>query len=184
MRSVMKRCPHCNHVTTDELAFCRADGSRLVQHGYPFSDSETVALPPDAPSPETTAINEALIVPTASRSLIDSRKPSRPIESLAKGKQRQIATAVAAAIVIALAASFYHSSSGRDTPVIESLAVLPFINVNSDRQLDYLSDGMTEMLICNLSQLPKLNVKARASVFRYKDRDVTPHAVGADLNVQ
>jgi len=67
---------------------------------------------------------------------------------------------------------------------ISHLAVMPFLNVNADQQLDYLSDGITEMLICNLSQLSTLNVKARASVFCYKGRHVTPHTVGTELNVQ
>src|SRR5258708_36790542 len=43
---------------------------------------------------------------------------------------------------------------------------------------------MTETLIRYLSHLPKLNVKAHSSVLRYKGKDVSPHTVGADLNVQ
>ena len=43
---------------------------------------------------------------------------------------------------------------------------------------------MTESLITSLSQLPKLNVKARSSVFRYKDKEVEPQQVGSELNVQ
>src|SRR5262249_52729724 len=69
-----------------------------------------------------------------------------------------------------------------DKEDVPSLAVMPFLN--TDPQLDYLSDGITEMLIDNLSQLPILDVKAPASVFRYKDKGKTPHNVGTDLNVQ
>jgi len=50
--------------------------------------------------------------------------------------------------------------------------------------VDYLSDGMTETLISNLSQLPNLNVKARSLVFRYKGKDINPQIVGRDLDVQ
>ena len=39
---------------------------------------------------------------------------------------------------------------------------------------EYLSDGITESLINDLSQLPNLRVMARSSVFRYKGRDVDP----------
>src|SRR6185295_3508415 len=100
-------------------------------------------------------------------------------------KQRRIGVAVIAAfIVFALAGSAYYSLSRKNHATIDSLAVLPFINVNADQQLDYLSDGMTEMLIGNLSQLPNLNVKALSSVVRYKGKDVSPHTVGADLNAQ
>jgi TolB-like protein/Tfp pilus assembly protein PilF len=47
-----------------------------------------------------------------------------------------------------------------------------------------LSDGMTETLISNLSQLPQLNVKAPNSVFRYKGRDTDAKTIGRELNVQ
>jgi adenylate cyclase len=91
---------------------------------------------------------------------------------------------IAAIIVLALAGWVYDSVSRKGNAAIDSLAVLPFINVNADQQLDYLSDGMTDTLIYNLSQLPNLNVKARSSVLRYKGNDVTPRTVGAELNVQ
>jgi len=61
---------------------------------------------------------------------------------------------------------------------------MPFVNDSGNADVEYLSDGMTETLIGDLSQLPGLNVKARSSVFRYKGKDVTPPQVGRDLNVQ
>jgi tetratricopeptide (TPR) repeat protein len=42
---------------------------------------------------------------------------------------------------------------------------------------------MTESLITNLSELPKLNVKARASVFRYKGKEIDLRKAGVDLSV-
>ena len=67
---------------------------------------------------------------------------------------------------------------------VESIAVMPFVNESRDADAEYLSDGMTETLITSLSQLPNLNVKARSSVFRYKDREVNPRTVGDELSVQ
>jgi len=67
---------------------------------------------------------------------------------------------------------------------IESIAVLPFVNESGNADVEYLSDGMTELLINSLSELPKLSVKARNSVFRYKGKDVAANQVAADLNVQ
>jgi serine/threonine-protein kinase len=68
--------------------------------------------------------------------------------------------------------------------VIGSLAVLPLVNHSHDQELDYLSDGLTESLINNLSQLPRLRVMARSTVFRYKGQNADPQAVGRDLDVQ
>ena len=75
----------------------------------------------------------------------------------------------------------------RDEPVrtaIRSVAVLPFLNVADDPNLEYLSDGITESLINNLSQLARLKVMSRNSTFRYKGPKTEPSVVGRDLNVQ
>ncbi len=66
---------------------------------------------------------------------------------------------------------------------IDSIAVLPFVNVNADPKTEYLSDGITESVINNLSQLPSLRVMARSTVFRYKGKDADPQKVGQDLHV-
>ncbi|HAF22107.1 MAG TPA: hypothetical protein DCK93_04205 [Blastocatellia bacterium] len=67
---------------------------------------------------------------------------------------------------------------------IDSIAVLPFVNVAADANLEYLSDGITESLIGSLSQLTHLNVMSRNSAFRYKGRDADAQTVGRELNVQ
>ena len=69
-------------------------------------------------------------------------------------------------------------------PAIDSVAVLPFMNTSSEPDSEYLSDGITESLINNLSQLPDLRVMSRNSSFRYKGRDTDPQVVGRELNVQ
>jgi len=66
---------------------------------------------------------------------------------------------------------------------IDSVAVLPLANASGDPDTEYLSDGITESLINSLSQLPKLRVMARSTVFRYKGRELDPQVVGRDLHV-
>lgn len=60
---------------------------------------------------------------------------------------------------------------------------MPFENLTGDVGAEYLSDGITESIINNLSQLPRLRVMARSTVFRYKGRNVDPQEVGDDLSV-
>jgi serine/threonine-protein kinase len=67
---------------------------------------------------------------------------------------------------------------------VDSLAVLPFLNQSGDPEAEYLSDGITETIIDNLSQLPSLRVMARSTVFSYKDRDVDPRRVGQELGIR
>jgi serine/threonine protein kinase/tetratricopeptide (TPR) repeat protein len=76
------------------------------------------------------------------------------------------------------------SSRSRRKKAIDSVAVLPFINVRGDRDHDYLSDGITERLIDTLSQLPKLHVMARSTVFRFSGREIDPLAAGRELDVR
>ncbi len=67
---------------------------------------------------------------------------------------------------------------------INSIAVLPFENVNKDPEIEYLSDGITESLINKLSQVPGLTVISRFSVFQYKDQRPDLQEVGQKLNVR
>jgi TolB-like protein/DNA-binding winged helix-turn-helix (wHTH) protein/Tfp pilus assembly protein PilF len=67
---------------------------------------------------------------------------------------------------------------------IDSVAVLPFVNASTDPDAEYLSDGIPETLIGQLSQIPRLKVMARSTVFRYKGANVDPQKVGRELNVR
>ena len=91
-------------------------------------------------------------------------------------------TALVAIALLTVAAwfAFFRPRHG----AIESVAVLPFSNGSSDSNAEYLSDGITESLINNLSQLPNLRVMARSTVFRYKANDADPQKIGNDLHVQ
>ena len=72
----------------------------------------------------------------------------------------------------------------RATRTIDSLAILPMVNETDDPQGDYLSDGITEMLINNLSQLPKLRVLPRSTVFLYKGCEMDLPELSRELKVR
>ena len=63
------------------------------------------------------------------------------------------------------------------------MAVLPFTSLDADQHAEYLADGVTESIINSLSQLEKLRVVPRSTVFAYKGRTVNPRSVGLALNV-
>jgi TolB-like protein/Tfp pilus assembly protein PilF len=73
-----------------------------------------------------------------------------------------------------------------ETPgkTINSIAVLPFVNVNADPQMEYLVDGITEGVIASLANSTSLRVISRNSAFRYKSREVDAQKVGRELSVQ
>jgi eukaryotic-like serine/threonine-protein kinase len=72
-------------------------------------------------------------------------------------------------------------SSG--TLIFDSLAVMPLLDLSDTPTTEYLCDGITENIINSLSQLSGLSVMARSTVFRFKNKEVEPQAVGRELNV-
>ena len=65
----------------------------------------------------------------------------------------------------------------------KSIAVLPFLNMSSDPENEYLSDGLTEDLIMAFSQLKGLRVPARTSSFAFKGKNEDIRRIGQQLNV-
>ncbi|MEI7599363.1 MAG: adenylate/guanylate cyclase domain-containing protein [Aestuariivirga sp.] len=64
-----------------------------------------------------------------------------------------------------------------------SLAVLPFTNMSGDKQQEFFSDGITEDLITDLSNVSGLFVLGRNTVFRHKGRAANMEEIAGDLGV-
>jgi len=103
---------------------------------------------------------------------------------IAQGKPNKSFLAIGLAVLLIASIGFGYWFYSLSTKQIESIAVMPFVNESGNADVEYLSDGMTESLISSLSQLPKLNVKARSSVFRYKGKETDAQTIGRELNVQ
>lgn len=88
---------------------------------------------------------------------------------------------IMAVLVVAVAAVIYFASG---SGAINSVAVLPFVNASNDPNTEYLSDGISESLINNLTRLPQLKVIARYSSFKYKGKPFDPEEVAKALGVQ
>jgi TolB-like protein/Tfp pilus assembly protein PilF/predicted Ser/Thr protein kinase len=119
------------------------------------------------------------------RAAVSPRRERRPFPQVRK---RLVWGAAAFAIVTLLAAGgwYYRSTAGNRRGggnTIESIAVLPFVNDSTDPDADYLSDGITESVINSLSQLPRLKVMSRDSVFMYKGKETDAHSIGEALDV-
>ena len=64
-----------------------------------------------------------------------------------------------------------------------SIAVLPFLNISSDPEQEYFSDGITEEILNRLAKNRELQVVARTSVFSFKGHDQDIRQIGKLLNV-
>ena len=187
----MKRCPTCNRLERDDaLAFCRVDGSALVNDLSGGSEAGTVRLGSEAASEIGTGIlpdptDVQIDRPTAPTTVLTSPpSPSATVKLAKPGHRRNILLALALLIIVGAAAFGFLYIARRNRAAITSIAVMPFVNESRNADIEYLSDGMTETLIDSLSQLPNLNVKARSSVFRYKGKETNAQTIGKELNVQ
>jgi adenylate cyclase len=68
-------------------------------------------------------------------------------------------------------------------PEKASIAVLPFTNMSADPGQDYITDGITEDIITELSRFSEMFVIARNSSFQYKSKSVDVRQVGHELGV-
>ncbi len=108
------------------------------------------------------------------------------------------AAAVAALILLIAGAATrrYQRSAGTTPPASpspatppsraddrKSVAVLPFVNMSSDKENEYFSDGITEDLITALSKVSGLHVAARTSSFAFKGKNEEIEKIGAQLHV-
>jgi serine/threonine protein kinase/Tfp pilus assembly protein PilF len=66
---------------------------------------------------------------------------------------------------------------------VPSIAILPFLNMSTDPENEYFSDGLSEDIINSLTKIKDLRVVARTSAFSFKGKDIDIREIGKKLNV-
>ena len=64
------------------------------------------------------------------------------------------------------------------------IVVLPFENLNGDKEQDYFADGLTDDLTTDLSHLSNSFVIARNTAFTYKGKAIDAKQIGRELGVR
>jgi TolB-like protein/class 3 adenylate cyclase/Flp pilus assembly protein TadD len=110
--------------------------------------------------------------------------PKTAISATARGRRRMLVAVGVLVAVLAVAAVFWLRRAGRGsaggTP---SIAVLPFVDMSSEKNQEYFSDGLAEELLNDLAKIPGLRVAARTSSFQFKGKNEDLRTVGEKLNV-
>jgi TolB-like protein len=75
------------------------------------------------------------------------------------------------------------AAAGTGTQAQVSIAVLPFVNMSSDPEQEYFSDGLSEELLNQLAQVPELRVIGRTSSFAFKGKNEDLRHIGEALGV-
>ncbi len=158
---------------------------KLLKRRLEFeSDSHNFGALAVKPSAETAEQNAdtAFFPQTSSSRIIQQSDLPTGQQTPALGKRAKWILAALAVLLVAMALSAYWMVRNND--VVQSIAILPLANQNDDPDLEYITDGVTETLIGNLSKLPRLKVMSRTTVFRYKKQEVDPIELGKTLNVE
>ena len=71
----------------------------------------------------------------------------------------------------------------RKVVVEASIAVLPFVNMSTDPEQDYFSDGISEELLNLLAKIQDVRVAARTSSFKFRGEDHDIPEIAEALNV-
>jgi len=66
----------------------------------------------------------------------------------------------------------------------QSIAVLPFVNISSDKEQEYFSDGITEEILNSLASVKELKVAGRTSSFAFKGQNRDLRQIGELLGVE
>ena len=89
-----------------------------------------------------------------------------------------------AAVIVAIAAIAGILFSPSHAEAIDTIAVLPFVNVSNNRETEYLCDGLTEAVLEDLCRVPALKkVIAFNSVMQYKHKEIVAAEVSRRLGV-
>jgi TolB-like protein len=114
---------------------------------------------------------------------LDTNYKQEGINSL---KRRWLAAGLTVAIAAAgvTAAAVYFRLFASRTEAIDSVAILPFVNVGASPETEYLSDGITESLTNSLAQVPGLKVMSRNSVVLYNGSEMNAQQAGSTLGVR
>jgi adenylate cyclase len=69
------------------------------------------------------------------------------------------------------------------TVPVNSIAVMPFLNMSNDPEQEYFSEGMAEEIINSLAHLQDLKVAGRMSTFQFKGKNESIKEIGGKLGV-
>ena len=107
-----------------------------------------------------------------------------PRRKLGKRLRLAIASLLGLAVVLVLAFTFRSLGRNEGLPRVQNLAVLPFSNVTGDPARDYFGDGLSSVLISQLSEVPGLNVVSRSEAWSYKGSPKRVRQIAKELGVR
>ena len=183
-------------------------GSTAVESGYAILHQEPQSLPEGLPPSVVQVVRrclekdpgrrfhsaqdlafhlDGLRAPTAvAASTAPAPQPrARPPRALVAGAAGVALVAVAALLGPSAFRTLVHRPTvqAAGAAVTPSIAVLPFVNLSSDKEQEYFSDGISEELLDALARVKGLKVAGRTSSFHFKGKNEDLRTIGETLGV-
>ena len=185
-------------------------GSTAVESGYAILHQEPQPLPDGVPPSVAQVVRRCLEKDPGRRfhsaqdlafHLGVLRAPTSVTATTApaltpRARPRWILAAGVAGVVLVAVAALVGSSTfrtllagrrptvqGAGAAVTPSIAVLPFVNLSSDKEQEYFSDGISEELLDALARVKGLKVAGRTSSFHFKGKNEDLRTIGETLGV-
>ncbi|MFD1341260.1 winged helix-turn-helix domain-containing tetratricopeptide repeat protein [Litorisediminicola beolgyonensis] len=143
------------HVTDDSLVQCISE----IRRALGADDAKRLATVPKQ--------GYRLAATTAPEAAAPTEAPSGPDQQTKRRSRSRIIAALVASMLLVLAIAAARAFLNSDTapqPAL-TIAVLPFENLSSDPEQDYLSSGLAEDLLTDLSRLKAMKVLSRNTTF-------------------
>src|SRR5215472_18898742 len=157
-----------------------ADNPRFIEtlprRGYRFLASV------ESSAPVAQALRVGAAVPEAPP--VPAKEAGAPFR-----KKKRLGWILAAVLLLGLLIAagmgdFRHRLFGKQPhAAIQSIAVLPLVNLSNDANQDYFADGITEALTTDLGKISALRVISRTSVMQYKGSKKSLPEIARELQV-
>ena len=108
-------------------------------------------------------------------------------ESITHSTGKKLNFVIMTALVIAVGYFIWERQQAPESAIEvsldKSIAVLPFVNMSSDKEQEWFADGLTEEILNSLARTPDLLVASRTSSFQYKGQNTDVSTIAAALGV-
>ncbi len=154
-------------------------GYRVIEHPQPLADDREDAAPAASAVAGEAVAGEAVANPA----------PATPATAPRLRQARAWLVVALAVLLVAAGWLAVNPDSGREASPADpalaenGIAVLPFVNLSDDPELEYFSDGLSEELIHRLASVQALAVVARTSAFAFKGTNKDVREIGRALGV-
>jgi serine/threonine protein kinase/TolB-like protein/cytochrome c-type biogenesis protein CcmH/NrfG len=167
----------------------RADLKRLKRETESSRSAVMTAEEPPQPVVAASVSGSAAARASSAKVAAAPSGPQPVLSPAPPANRRKILVPVGVLVAVVVAAVAFWLGRGRKNPAgtgapgTPSIAVLPFVNMSSDKEQEYFSDGLSEELLNDLAKIPGLRVAARTSSFQFKGKAEDLRTVGEKLNV-